>query len=332
MTVLVPLNTYGVLERYKAAGVGEVYMGFHDDAWTDRFGPRADLNRMSGFGLSANPFDFEDMCHQLSRVRELGMHGFVCFNAADYSPEMLHYIERKYLPGIAAAGAQGVIVSGQGLIAPIREAGVDAVISTVAGVFNSRLVEHYAQRGASRVILPRDLSLAEIQSIVEANPELEYEVFLMRNGCTFSDSHCLGKHCDGEPSLCLSLRNGGTRTWSLGDDPENERIARAAADTDRVWARYFHRRTCGLCTLWSFEKLGIAAYKVVGRSDDLDALLFDASLVARNTELANKCATEEEYLARMERPSEPRTLCGYDGLSCYYPNNRYWETWKGTRR
>jgi hypothetical protein len=54
--------------------------------------------------------------------------------------------------------------------------------------------------------------------------------------------------------------------------------------------------------------------------------------LGRNAKLARECATEEEYLRRMERPSQPRTLCGYNGLSCYYPDNRYWETWKETRR
>ena len=330
MAVLVPLNSFHALNRYKEAGIGEVYMGFHDDAWTERFGERAELNRMSGFGLSANPFTFDQMCEQLSYARDLGIHGFVCFNSALYSEGMLDYIKREYLPGIAQAGARGVIVSSQGLVGPIRETGVDAVISTIAGVFNARLVAHYAQRGASRIILPRDLSLEEIQDIVGANPDLEYEVFLMRNGCVFSDSHCMGKHCEGKPSLCLSLRNAGTRTWPIDDSPETDELARAAADTEYLWAHYFHRRTCGLCTLFDFEKLGIAAYKVVGRSDDLDDLIFDASLVARNTELARECTSVEEYLARMERPSHPQTLCGYDGLSCYYPDNRYWETWKET--
>lgn len=34
---------------------------------------------------------------------------------------------------------------------------------------------------------------------------------------------------------------------------------------------------------------------------------------------ARNCASEEEYHERMELPREPETLCGYNGLSCYYP-------------
>ena len=325
MAVLVPLNAQGALERYKEAGVEEVYVGFHDDAWTERFGERAELNRMSGFGLQANPFDFNTMCEQLQHARELGLRAFVCFNSATYSADMLGFITDSYLPGIAHSGATGVIVSGQGLLGHIREAGLDAVVSTVAGVFNARLASHYAQRGATRIILPRDLSLPEIEGIVGANPQLEYEVFLMRNGCVFSDSHCMGRHCAGEPSLCLSLREGSSLTWALDDAPETDALARAAAQTDELWARLFHRRTCGLCTLWRFEQLGIAAYKVVGRGDDLDDLVADAALVARNAALARTCATEAEYLARMQRPRDPATLCGNRGLSCYYPDDAYWE-------
>jgi len=43
-------------------------------------------------------------------------------------------------------------------------------------------------------------------------------------------------------------------------------------------------------------------------------------LVVRNAQLARECATEDDYLARMERPRDPGTLCGMRGLSCYYPD------------
>ena len=93
----------------------------------------------------------------------------------------------------------------------------------------------------------------------------------------------------------------------------------AAWDNEALLNEWYHRRTCGLCALWRFERMGVSAYKVVGRGDDADDLCEDAALVVRNAELARSCATQEEYLQRMERPRDPATLCGMRGLSCYYP-------------
>lgn len=326
MATLVPLNSIDALLRLHEAGVEEVYVGFHDDEWSERFDD-AELNRMSGFGREANPFDFDEMCVQISRAQALGMHAFVCFNASSYTPAQIDYIESAYLPHLADAGARGVILSSQALIKAACNAGIGAVISTVAGVFNARLATYYRDCGAKRLILPRDLSSSEIADIVHAVPDMEYEVFLMRNGCMFSDSHCLACHRAGKPSLCRSLRTGQWRIEAVEQPFENEsgNVGSRAAFMERAleneWLlnEYYHVRTCGLCALWRFEQLGIAAYKVVGRGDDVDDLVADAGLVVRNAALARNCATEQDYLASMELPREPETLCGYNGLSCYYP-------------
>lgn len=333
MAALVPLNSENALPLFHEAGVEELYVGFHDEEWEARF-EGAELNRMSGFGREANPFGFGEMCTQLRRAAELGMRGFVCFNATSYTPEQIGHIAQNYLPEIAETGASGVILSNQALVRAARESGLDAVMSTIAGVFNEGLAAYYRDCGATRLILPRDLSSDEIAGIVQAVPQLEYEVFLMRNGCMFSDSHCLGCHRAGKPSLCRSLREGSwdIRPLSPGWDetPDGSWHEAANSDDDAGFAErarynewllneHYHLRTCGLCALWRFEQLGIAAYKVVGRGDDVEDLVFDAGLVVRNAALARECATEAEYLSHMELPREPETLCGMNGLSCYYP-------------
>ena len=327
MTALAPLNSAEALPLLHKAGVGEVYMGFHDDGWDRRFGD-AELNRMSGFGREANPFDFAQMCEQLKRTRDLGMHGFVCFNAASYTPGQCRFIASEYLPRLAEAEAHGVILSSQALLSEARRCGLAATISTVAGIYNERLAAHYRDAGATRIILPRDLSIAEILGIIEHVPNVEYEVFLMRNGCLFSDSHCLGYHQAGHPSLCMSLRTG-TCTIALAhpsdDAAADEAFMVRAWENEQLLNVHYHRRTCGLCALWRFERAGVAAYKVVGRGDDAADLCADAALVMRNEEIARTCSTEAEYLARMERPREPETLCGYEGLSCYYPELEGWK-------
>ena len=321
MTALVPLNNANALPRLHEAGVGEVYLGFHDDEWERRFG-RAELNRMSGFGREANPFDFEQACALAAQAHALDMRAFMCFNAASYSADQFAFIAQVYLPSLAIAGCHGVILSSQALIEDAREAGLDVTMSTLAGIYNAQLAAYYRDRGATRVIVPRDLSLDEIAGIMRAVPDLEYEVFLMRNGCLFSDSHCLGCHRAGKPSLCMSLRTGRWRI-APADGMVDDAFLQRAWENERILNENYHRRTCGLCALWRFEQMGVDAYKVVGRGDDVDDLCFDAALVVRNAALARACATEEEYLERMERPRDPATLCGMRGLSCYYPDTRY---------
>ena len=176
-----------------------------------------------------------------------------------------------------------------------------------------------------------------------AVPDVEYEVFLMRNGCLFSDSHCLGCHRAGHPSLCMSLRTG---EWTVypgpgacahgdslpgdapaggglpGDALPDDSLPVRVWDNERVLNEDYHRRTCGLCALWRFEQLGVSAYKVVGRGDDVDDLCLDAALVMRDIAIARESPTEAAYHERMERPRDPATLCGMRGLSCYYPEVR----------
>lgn len=332
--VLAPLNGKGRAQRLLAAGADELYLGFYDQAWTDAFGG-APLNRMSGFGPQANSLTFEEALDEVARVRRdwpthaAGRPNLYCvFNAMHYTPRQRDFIERAYLPGLAQAGVDGVIVSGPELAWAAHACGLQVVASTMAAAYSSLSVAWLAEQGVDRVILPRDLSSDDIAAIVGAVPHMRYEVFLMRNGCVFADSHCMGLHRAGRPSVCRSLRE--SPFWRQPSAFVRDTAARAeegtptsSCPTARLWAERFHLNACGLCALWRFERLGIEAYKVVGRGDAVEDLAADVGLVARNVALARACATEQEYLRRMERPEGILQLCDNEGLSCYYPEVRF---------
>ena len=86
--------------------------------------------------------------------------------------------------------------------------------------------------------------------------------------------------------------------------------------------RRFHQTACGLCAVYRLLNAGVSAAKIVGRSDDSSFILRDIRAVARNVAIAQDCADEREYLARMHVPPE-RERCCADGLSCYYPEVRF---------
>lgn len=318
MSILVPLNDVDYLDRYLAAGADEFYCGFLDYGWSSRFGSGADLNRMSGFGPVANCSCFDELLFVTQLVKAAGARMFVPFNAASYTAEQIAY-QDYWFEWLARYGADGVIVSQPEQVPMARRWGLDAVVSTLGAVYNRPSAAWWAHLGATRVILPRDLTLAEIESIAAAVPGIEYEAFLMRNGCRYSDSHCLGRHGgSGKGGLCVLLNQANKLVHADGEADLSD-----AEATSRLYCDRFHENACGLCALWRLARSGVSTFKIVGRSDDPETMDGDIRLAARNLAIARGCATEEEYLGRMERPhGVDRARCDR-GLNCYYPEVRF---------
>ncbi len=320
MSILVPLNDVDYLDRYRAAGADEFYCGFLDYAWSERFGPHADLNRMSGFGPVANMSCFDELLFAVQLVKASGAKMFVPFNAPSYTAEQLAYQE-YWFEWLARYGADGVILSQPEQIPMARRHGLDAVVSTLGGVYNRADAVYFARLGATRIILPRDLRLDEIEGIVAAVPGVEYEAFLMRNGCRYSDSHCLGTHGgSGRGGLCMLLNRADKVVHTDGAAQLSD-----AEATSRLYCREFHQSACGLCALWRLMRAGVGTFKIVGRSDDPETVDGDIRLAAHDLAVARRCATQEEYLAAMERPSGPEAGRCRLGLNCYYPEARFGE-------
>ena len=315
-SILVPLNDLSMASAYAQAGADEFYLGFYDPAWMNAFGPYVDLNRMSGFGTEANAYSFAEALGGVQLVKELGKKVYLTFNTAAYSARV-HGMIAGYFAQLAAYGADGVILSGPELVDAARAVGLEAVASTMCGIYNRHIARFYQDCGMTRMILPRDLSLAEIADIVEAVPGMETEVFLMRNGCVYSDSNCLGMHGMGRGALCGEMKTA-QRIVRCMDEAQVE----PAVENSDLHCHEFHKHACGLCALWDFEQMGVSAYKIVGRGDQTDAILEDIQTVSAELEVARGCTSCEEYLERMLPHPYADQVCDR-GLNCYYPELRF---------
>lgn len=318
MKILVPLNNIEHLPDYSKAGAGEFYLGFHCDSWQERFGEYADLNRLTGFRKLANPHSFQEVLNIVKEGKKNHLPIYILFNSSLYSNEQLVWVE-SYMKQLKEVEVEGVIVSCYELLILAKKIGIYTVISTIAGVYNEDLARFYQEHGADRIILPRDLSVDEIEDIVCKVPLMEYEVFMMRNGCAFSDSNCLGMHRNELRSICGSLRNSQIAMKIIDRDGL---VQEAVQTNNHLYCKEFHNIACGLCSIFRFVKLGIAAAKIVGRSDEWESICNDISLVKQNVELAKTCTSQEEYLGKMIWPDNQEEVCK-EGLSCYYPEMRF---------
>ncbi|MEE1072672.1 MAG: U32 family peptidase [Cellulosilyticum sp.] len=318
MRALVPLSSIEHVDDYIKCGAGEFYMGFYDPKWTEAFGDFADINRMSGYKEGCNPHTLEEVLNIIKQMKKKKKLIYITFNSSIYGQAQYPYL-KKYMEALKEVNVDGVIVSCVELVELAKKVGVASVVSTIAGVYNREIAKFYADRGAKRIILPRDLSTDEIESIVKAVPEVEYEVFMMRNGCAFSDANCLGMHRKEMCSICSSIMHADTKMLMQKEDFNNKN---AVELNNMIYTNSFHQFACGLCSIYRFVKLGITAGKIVGRCDEWRNICRDIEYMKKNIEIAQQCDSEEEYLEQMIFPEDRNIMCKL-GLSCYYPEIRY---------
>ena len=319
MKILVPLNNREDVKAFSTAGANELYLGFYDEQWTETFGIYSDINRMSGFGKLANKYSFSEILSIIQDIRTENMDAFVTMNANVYSGEALKWIEEHYFPALIEVGVSGVIVSTEDIAKKAIKAGLQVVASTMMGLYNTDIINYYHSIGIKRMIVPRDLSLNEIAMIRKTVPNIDLEVFFMRNGCVFSDAYCLGTHRKECGSTCGSLKALNKKIVSSSS---SFRFRHSVELNDLLYHSYFHHDACGMCALYRMEELGVTALKIVGRADMPGSVAEDIRLTKENMEILKECNSEEEYLEKMILPQNSYKQCKL-GLSCYYPEVRF---------
>ncbi len=319
MKILVPFKDEDFLDDLRSAGADEFYYGFYDPRWSERFGEFCDINRMTGFKHIANPFDFEKAVEMTKRIKDIGGGAFLTLNANVYGKEQIAYVREHYLPALKEAGIDGIIASDLNLARAIVEEGLEPVASTMCAIYNSDIARVYRDAGFKRLIVPRDLSLEEINRIIKEVPDIQFEVFFMRNGCAFSDCYCLGTHRKGTGATCAFIRHH-PKTFMTGIKDFGRR--RLVDENNKLYNEDFHDHTCGLCALYDLNKSGVGSLKIVGRSDNPRGIIDDIHLIRDNIEVLDSSGSRKDYLKNMVLPGDSSRLC-YSGLSCYYPEVRF---------
>ena len=312
MHILMPMRPNSDPNLLHEASADEFYAGFMDRGWDKHHRiPGNDLNRMSGFGRISNYGSLEQLQDVLESTRSAGFPIHVTLNGNGYDDWEQKYV-LKLCEKLTDIGFSSIIIGDPITIKMACEAGYNITVSTIAGVYNSDLAAYYRDMGVKRIILPRDLTLEEIESIMTKNP-MDYEVFLMQNGCKYSDSSCTCNHGIDTDPTCSKLHKSNKQYVTDGD-------LNTITENNQLFENIFHKPACGLCAIYHFLKLGVKAVKIVGRANNNTENVEVAKLVRSNINIARGCKTEQEYLDQMIRPDN---LKDCNGLCCYYPDARF---------
>lgn len=318
MKILVPLNSKEYIDKFIDAGAEEFYMGFDDDDWYTEFGNFSEINRMSGFKKRANRYTLDDVIDIADYLSTKNAELFLTVNSPRYSEAQLNRIE-LYLQKVVNSKISGIIISCPELLPIANKYGIKTVCSTMSAVYNNDILNYYKKLGVRKIIFPRDITINEIAKMIQANPELEYEVFLMRNGCVFSDSNCLCMHRDPYKSLCGMLSHSERKLVSNDTDFIRNQEYRV---NSMLFNDYYRKLSCAICALYDFVHLGVKSGKIVGRADEQEFVLRDVKLVKQNIEIAQNASSRDEFLQKMIFPPYLEQSCNL-GYSCYYPEIRF---------
>ena len=153
---------------------------------------------LSAFSARARAANFapEELPGIMGLLHERGVQGFVTLNTLVFDEELAE-IDRLILE-VDAAGVDAVIVQDLGVAARIREIAPQLPLhgSTQMTVTSAESAELVARLGLERVVLGRELSVAEIAH-VRQNTDLEVEVFVHGALCVSYSGQCFSSEAWG---------------------------------------------------------------------------------------------------------------------------------------
>lgn len=167
----------GDMEKLRLAvlyGADAVYLGASD------FSLRA----------QAHNFDAAELAAAVDFAHASGVKVYLAVNV--YAHEQHLPALRQLLPQAAEWGVDAFIIADPGIFRLAGELapGVERHISTQAASSNSQTAQFWLEQGASRVVLAREVSLAECGQIARAVP-IELEIFVHGAVCMAYSGRCL---------------------------------------------------------------------------------------------------------------------------------------------
>ena len=185
------------------AGADEFYCGLAPARWQEKFGPAWPNRRHPQSAGVPNEQVLEEM---VAAAGTAPVH--VALNSPHYpagAVEMLAEFGGHLLQDI---GISALIVADMGLLMALVEAGHAGQLhlSSLATSTNAAGSRFFRSLGISRIILPRHLTLVEIEQCVTGG--MDFETFIINDGCVFEEGLCATTHDAG--AFCLADGDGLT--------------------------------------------------------------------------------------------------------------------------
>lgn len=218
-----------------------------------------------------------------------------------------------YLQFLDRAGVDAVLVSDLGVLSLVRDlTNLKIHVSTQANVTNWRAAKFFSDLGASRIVLARELTCAEIMDIKQ-NCAAELEIFIHGAMCISYSGRCwLSKFLTGRDA------NSGACThscrWKYNLVEETRAGEFFPVDEDERGSYVMNSKD--LCLLPYLDKViqsGVASLKIEGRMKSVNyvAGVVKVYRAAIDSYFAGDFAIRDEWLAELDKVAHRPYTTGF---------------------
>ncbi len=177
---------------------------------------------------------------------------------------------KDYFTFLEEIGVDGAIISDPGAIYLAKQAApkLSLHLSTQANTTNKYAVKFWQEQGLSRIVLARELSLAEIAEIHDFVPEMELEAFIHGAMCISYSGRCLlSDYLDGRSSnrgACVQSCRWRYEVRAL--NATNGQSEWLPVEQDEKGTYIFNSKDLNMLSkLKEMEGAGIRSFKIEGR-------------------------------------------------------------------
>jgi len=353
MNIVAPLSHKDEIKYLLNSGANEIYCGVLTEEWKNKFVDFASVDRRPYPHACLKNYNELEMVTQYGRKKGVPVYLTINeFYSNDQIPMIITHIAKAKEAGIA-----GLIIADFPLLFHlknvVKKKSLKIHISGRANVLNKKALGFFKELGADRIILPRQITLEEAKIISEQAKVLnmETEVFILNLRCRFLDGFCTFYHkSNGLIKNTLKLRT--LKVPWLKHKPSSFLGSRIRPKLQKIILKDFFGccldydvetegnrpipenlknrirnsfglewvlNSCGACSLYRLNKIGVTQVKIVGRENELEKKINDIQFIKETLLLLKTGITEEQFIETSKVLYTKFYSIPCNSKLCYYP-------------
>ncbi len=307
--LLAPAGSYAKLKTALYFGADAAYLG----------------GKQFSLRTFADNFTEEELCAGVALAHGLGKKVYVTANVFARNADFCRL--KEYFAFLAEIGVEGAIISDPGVIYLAKQVAPNLQIhlSTQANTTNKYAVKFWQEQGVSRIVLARELSLAEIAEIHDFAPTMELEAFVHGAMCISYSGRCLlSDYLDGRSSnrgACVQSCRWRYEVRAL--NPTNGAGEWLPVEEDGKGTYIFNSKDLNMLSyLEEMERAGVCSFKIEGRMKSGYYLATVINAYRRALDTKNYALANEELLGVAHRDYTQAYALGKNGRTVNYQDSQ----------